>query len=84
MMLIRVRLGAGLVLPAGNSRVSVSLPENATVADLLDHLRAEYPALTQKINAALPLVSGRPVTLSHRLAEAQEVALLLPAAGGLA
>lgn len=81
-MLIRVRLGAGLSLPAGNSRLSVSLSENATVADLLDHLRAEYPALIPKINVALPLVSGRPVALSHCLSEAQEVALLLPAAGG--
>lgn len=83
-MLVRVRLGAGLALPTGNSRVSVSLSENATVADLLDHLRAEYPALAPKINAALPLVSGRPVAVSHRLSEDQEVALLLPAAGGLA
>lgn len=83
-MLVRVRLGAGLSLPAGNSRLSVSLSENATVADLLDHLRAEYPALTSKINSALPLVAGRPVALSHYLSEAQEVALLLPAAGGLA
>jgi molybdopterin converting factor small subunit len=84
MMLVRVRLGAGLAPTVGNSRLSVSLSENATVADLLDYLRVEYPALVSKINTALPLVSGRPVTLSHCLTETQEVALLLPAAGGLA
>jgi molybdopterin converting factor small subunit len=83
-MLVRVRLSAGLAPTVGHSRLSVSLLENATVADLLDHLRTEYPALAQKINAALPLVSGRPVAPSHCLNEAQEVALLLPAAGGLA
>jgi len=83
-MLVRVRLSAGLAPTVGNSRLSISLSENATVADLLDHLRAEYPALASKINTALPMVSGRPVAPSHHLTEAQEVALLLPAAGGLA
>lgn len=83
-MLIRVRLSAGLTPLVGNSRLSVSLSENATVTDLLDYLRAEYPALASKINSALPMISGRPVAPAHRLTEAQEVALLLPAAGGLA
>ena len=83
-MLVRVRLGAGLVLPAGNPHLSVNLSENATVADLLDHLRTEYPSLAPKINSALPLVSGRPASPAYHLTEAQEVALLLPAAGGLA
>lgn len=81
-MQIRVRLGAGLAPAVGNARLSVSLAENATVTDLLAHLRAEYPALTAKINAALPMISGRYAGLSDPLIEAQEVTLLLPAAGG--
>lgn len=81
-MLVRVRLSAGLTPSAGNSRLSVSLEENATIADLLEYLRGEYPALASKINTALPIVSGRPIALTHHLSEAEEVALLLPAAGG--
>ena len=81
-MLVRVRLSAGLIPSGGNSRLSVSLGENATVADLLEYLRGEYPALASKINTALPMVAGRAVTPAHPLTEAEEVALLLPTAGG--
>ncbi len=83
-MQIRVRLGAGLAPAAGSARFSVSLAENATVADLLAHLRAEYPALAAKVNTALPMVAGKHAAPADLLSEGQEVALLLPAAGGRA
>jgi molybdopterin converting factor small subunit len=81
-MNVRVRLSAGLAPAAGTSRLSLTLTETATVADLLDHLRDQYPMLASKITSALPMVSGRPAALSDRLVAEQEVALLLPAAGG--
>jgi sulfur carrier protein ThiS len=81
-MNVRVRLSVGLAPINGNTRLIISLAENATVADLLDQLRAQHPTLASKINTAIPMVAGRPATPSDRLVEAQEVALLLPAAGG--
>lgn len=81
-MNIRVRLSAGLAPTVGVSRLQVDLAENATVADLLEHLRAEYPALGSKMTIAIPMLAGRPAAPSDPLSEAQEVALLLPAAGG--
>ena len=81
-MNVRVRLSAGLAPIAGNSRLLITLAENATVADLLDHLCTQHPELALKINMAIPMIAGRHAAPSDRLTDAQEVALLLPAAGG--
>ncbi len=83
-MNVQVRLSAGLAPTVGQARLVVSLAENATVADLLEHLRAQHPALAAKMNMALPMIAGRAAAPTDRLSEAQEVALLLPAAGGRA
>ncbi len=81
-MNIQVRLSAGLAPTTGVSRLQVDLTENATIADLLDHLRAEYPALASKMTIAIPMIAGKHAAPAAPLTEGQEVALLLPAAGG--
>ena len=81
-MNIRVRLSAGLAQFAGNSRLVVNLPEGSTIADLLNQLRADYPDLAPKLDAAIPMASGKHAASSERLTAGQEVALLLPVAGG--
>jgi molybdopterin synthase sulfur carrier subunit len=81
-MNVRVRLGAGLVPAAGSSRLVLTLAEAATVTDLLNHLCRQHPELAPKIDKAVPVVSGRHVTLTERLADGQEIAFLLPIAGG--
>ncbi len=81
-MNVRVRLGAGLAPAAGNPRLVVALADNATVADLLTYLRAQYP--TMKLDVAVTMAAGQHVASTDRLAEGQEIALLLPAAGGIA
>lgn len=82
-MNIRVRLSAGLAQFAGNSRLVVNLAEGATVTDLLNHLRTEHPALAPRLDIAIPMVAGKHVTSSAQLTAGQEVALLLPVAGGI-
>lgn len=81
-MLIRVRLGGGLAQLAGGARIEVTLTEAATVADLLEHLQIQHPKLKQKLHTAMPMVSGRYAAHTDPLAPGQEVALLLPVAGG--
>jgi len=81
-MNIRIRLSAGLAQLAGNSRLVVNLAEEATVTDLLDHLRTEYPPLAPRLETAIPMISGRHAASSEILTTGQEVALLLPVAGG--
>jgi len=81
-MHVRVRLGGGLAQLAGNARIGITLQEGATVADLLENLRLQYPELEQKLPTAIAMVSGRHAGHDAALVSGQEVALLLPVAGG--
>ena len=81
-MNVTVRLSAGLAHTFGNPRLTVNLAKNATVADLLAHLQQQHPQLQPRLDIAIPLIAGRHASPTQRLKSGQEVALLLPAAGG--
>ena len=81
-MQIRVRLSSGLAEPIGIPRLNMSLEENATVADLKEAICQKYPELRDGFVAAIPVVTGRHVAFSEPLSSGQEVAFLLPVAGG--
>jgi molybdopterin converting factor small subunit len=81
-MNVYVRLSAGLAQLIGHPRLAVSLAEEATIADLLAHLRQQYPVLEQRLGSAIPIIGGQHVTSAEPLLAGQEVALLLPVAGG--
>jgi molybdopterin converting factor small subunit len=79
---VRVRLGAGLSGLAAAPMLTVQMPDDGTVADLCAHLRDAEPELARALDAALPVVAGEHVPRDRRLADRQEVALLLPISGG--
>ena len=81
-MIVNVRLSGDLARRVGNARIRVTLVENATVSDLVAHLRQQYPAAEARIDLAVPIIAGQHVSPSAKLAAGQEVALLLPVAGG--
>ena len=81
-MQVRVRLGAGLSGLAAASMLTIEVPEEGTVEDLYARLREEQPELAPALRAALPLVAGAHVARDRRLADREEVALLLPLSGG--
>ncbi len=81
-MNVNVRLSVGLAQAVGNPRLTVSLPEDATVAELLAELGASYPQLYPKLNTAVAVIAGRHTPVTESLTTGQEVALLLPIAGG--
>jgi len=80
---VYVRLGAGLAHLAASPRLVILLEEEATVANLLDQLRTDHPALAQRLDTAIPMISGRHTDPAETLTAGQEVALLLPVAGGV-
>lgn len=82
MIHINIRLSAGLAQAIGQARLVVTLPEGATVHDAMAQLVAQYPALTNKVGHVLPFAGGQQVVGSASLIAGQELALLLPAAGG--
>jgi sulfur-carrier protein len=79
---IHVRLGAGLATAAGSRRLTVALPEDASVDMLLDELGRLEPGLVAGLDSALPIVRGTHADLSQRLNDGDDVALLIPVAGG--
>jgi molybdopterin converting factor small subunit len=81
---VHVRLGAGLATAAGTRRLSVALPDGATVSTLLDRIAELEPGIAAALEAALPVVRGTHAGRAQELSEGDEVALLIPVAGGSA
>jgi molybdopterin converting factor small subunit len=81
-MRVRVRLGAGLSRLADAPLLSVELAEGASVDDLLAALGSEQPGLAPALRSALPVLAGEQVERDQRLRAGDEVALLIPVAGG--
>jgi len=80
-MNVSIRVGAGLVLGTGMARLSVTLAEGATGADLLEYLRDQYPDAA-RLESAVLVSNGEHISHSATLSDGQEVALLLPISGG--
>ena len=83
-MHVQVRLGAGLATAAGTRRLSVALPDGATVEALLDRLGELEPEIAAGLGSALPVVRGTHAAREQELSDGDEVALLIPVAGGSA
>ncbi|MFQ5341678.1 MAG: MoaD/ThiS family protein [Anaerolineae bacterium] len=79
---VRVRLSADLIQHVGKTHLTMRLSDGATVADLMSRLRNQYPSLTDRLEMAVPFVAGRHASQTEPLADGQEVAFLLPIAGG--
>ena len=77
-----MRLGAGLATAAGSRRLTVALPEGASVNTLLDELREQEPELAAGLDTALPVVRGTHADRNQALSDGDDVAILIPVAGG--
>jgi molybdopterin converting factor small subunit len=62
--------------------MSIDLAEGASVDDLLAALGAQQPSLEPALPSVLPVVGGTHVERDERLQAGDEVALLIPVAGG--
>lgn len=81
-MRIHTRFSGELASTMGKPRLTLTLPDQATVGDLLGLLCQEIPASAAKLQVTVQVVSGRHVSKSQVLSDGQEVAFLLPIAGG--
>lgn len=81
-MQVRVRLGAGLSRLSTAPTLTLELNEGASVEDLLARLGDSEPGLAPALRSALPVIGGQHAEPRQRLEDRQEVALLLPVAGG--
>jgi molybdopterin converting factor small subunit len=81
-MEIRIRLGAGIARLASTPLLMVEVPDGTTVDGLYERLGEDHPDLAPALRSALPVIGGRHAERSHALAHGDEVALLIPVAGG--
>ena len=81
-MEVRVRLSTELARLAGVPRMSVELGEGDTVTDLMARVAASHPGVGDALRSALPVIAGAHASRERPLRAGEEVALLLPVAGG--
>ena len=81
-MEIRIRLGAGIARLASTPLLVVELPDGATVDALYERIGEDNPDLAPALRSALPVIGGRHAERSQALTHGEEVALLIPVAGG--
>jgi sulfur-carrier protein len=58
------------------------VPQEATVDTLIERLRDTQPSIAAALDSALPVLRGTHASGAEPLAEGDEVALLIPVAGG--
>ncbi len=83
-MNLQVKLFATLKDRAGSSRVDVQLPDDATVAVLLDRLAAAQPKLAPSIPTCIVAINQEFAFGSTPIRSGDEVALFPPVSGGSA
>ena len=79
---VTIRLFAAYADLVGRVSVEISLPDGATVGDLLAEFRRLVPEAARLPERPLCAVNLSHVLLSHTLRTGDEVALLPPLAGG--
>lgn len=81
-MIVQVKLFATLKDRAGADRVSVELPDEATVATLLDRLAAAQPKLAPSLPTCLVAVNREFAFGAAPIQSGDEIALFPPVSGG--
>ena len=79
---IAIRLNGELARTAGRARLGIQLADPATITDLVEALKTQEPNLAEQLQRAIPVVNGRHATADQPISSGQEVALLMPVAGG--
>lgn len=81
-MKIMVRVNGTLAQKVGVPRFPVELEPDARVNELLVHLSERFPNVVGELAAVVVVSGGAVLSETALLKEGQDVALLLPVAGG--
>ncbi len=79
---VTVRAFAAVRQALGASQVSLSLPPGATVAQLLGHLAAEFPAVLPLLGRTIVTVNQSYADRDQPVAPGDEIAIFPPVSGG--
>jgi molybdopterin converting factor subunit 1 len=82
-MKINVVFYGGLKEETGTKHQTVEIAHNpATIADLVETIKAQYPALVPRLDTVAYVIGNEIVDLDHPLRDGDEAALLPPVSGG--
>lgn len=81
-MRVAVRLSGGLAARAGRPFLVLELPDGVTARALRQELERRFPELGDLLTGALAVAAGRVLGPDDPVDGGEEVALLLPVAGG--
>ena len=81
-MQINIRINGVLAQKMNITRFPVTLPPEATTQDLVAQLQRQHPQLAAEFGQAVTVSKGSHLTATTALHDGQEVAVLLPIAGG--
>lgn len=83
-MTVHIRFSAPLARVIGAPRLTLALDEGATLVALRDRLCHLYPDLAPRLPRAVAIIDGRTAPPDTLLQEGEQIAFLLPVAGGAA
>jgi len=81
-MQLRVQIFATLAQQIGQNQIDVDVPNGAVVADLLESIGKQYPAIVPLLERTAVAVNLSYVKKNHALGPDDEVALIPPVSGG--
>ena len=79
---IHVRLGSSMITGFGQSRLTINVPDGATMTEVVKELVRLHPALQTPLETAIVFVNGDMVDKDYMTTSDDSVAFLSPVAGG--
>ena len=81
-MNISVRVNGSLAQLLGTSRLTMQVVEGETLGSLVAELEERFPHSKEMLGRAVPMAGGRHTDHSYVFTQEEEIALLMPVAGG--
>lgn len=79
---VTVRFGSTLRPSSGQARLNIRLSIDSTVADVIELAGRIHPDLVDSLRSVLPIIDGEQADQARLLQDGNEIALVMPVAGG--
>ena len=79
---IHVRLGSSMTTGAGQSRLTINVPDGATMTEVIEELIRLHPTLQTPLGTTIIFVNGEMVDKDYKATSDDSIAFLAPVAGG--
>lgn len=81
-MTVTVLLFAAAKEAAGTGRMEITMPDNATVADVKRHICDRFPTVRSMLETAMWSINSEYARLDDPVSDRAEIGVILPVSGG--